>query len=1021
MQPQLKKSKATVSPVKTCRNHKIPAAPARENNQELIMCEAHSCCVKGHFHARKPAQGATRRLKENKISKPRPQKLCKVTFHVDCHESGDHFHTDSQCVCAIRAAEVQDELDGVEKKPVTWKFNQEEMYDHLDLNNYYGDLMDQSEDEDLSDESDVDFDFAAFNAEEEVKTPIVKNCKRKYVTDSDNSDLPDYFNTSDEGSDAAASHTIPPPNSPKPRSPEPAVVLNTEIVLPSSEEKKVPFETADDIEYVSTPSHQRGPQIESQRFYKISRKAYRTLNIKFPNPYLCVNFLNSAMACLRKEHVEIQDHQVFAETVSYFINNTYLLQQACRTPTVTTALTQAALLKDPHARTFIQPSTLDYSDYIRKLGLPVQHGSILRVYGEECKVPADLTYNGNWLVLNSKGFNFSLDRTIPIGTFNTQVNEFPRLYRTQFTRISGVNDFTLLDANGKNVSLAMSRLTKARPNESELRTNQLRILTHMTVDQVLLSICSNETIILPREVDEGKSVDYLARRRVGQYFSNNFCWNPTWKYSILSAIEGSGYFVNYLFNALAARLNYVTDNYVTTKYNPISFTFKFLPEPSPKRKIYHNWFERILGAAGHYYSIPISAKSPEAKFKKELSKPGKHGRLYVTYNESILSIGWIFTYLKSWFCVDHRIEYGGIPLNISIRKALDENSLYDPDPPLGLNGQIFSDDMSFQYRSSEGLYLFDADISSCDSGNTVANFYILAAMTRELGVSTDMIKLSYDRLKEPILIRNPSNPKEFIKMQPRTIFQGSGCPETTIVNDVASTSIAIAMQTYIVYYNEELYETEIDGTLYREHFDTAPPLVKNEILQKAALSVGHVITVDEKKTPEELQFLKYSPFLASDGSWVNTRNLGAILRSLGSVDGDITPIMLNIPKKEFANLSFEDKMEMFMSSVVAGLVNEPKSIIMNALRERFPSRNWTIIPDAAHLWGKPSYHSTAPRNTYTISTDSFISRYGGTLDDWTVLANQIRDYAFGFHFTSPLVASVMEVDYGLLVNPPQNV
>jgi len=1007
-------STATVSPVKTCRSHQTSSESDRENNG-LQLCVAHNCVVEGHYHKRKPAQGANKRLKEQKKKKTsRLPKLCKITFHVDCSIEGDHFHTSKQKVCPNRAKELQTEID---RRP--------------DLRRMKLSAA-TSEDESPTGDSDVDFFAEALNQPVEVKTPnsgglsediwagsdefsdlllrdneektqghVALNSdshrairlESKYDLESQRAQTPKSM-TSDVGTDPELKSQIGALNSPAAEK------------LPSLvEEKKVPFEPVCDVEVVQVPSHQRGTEIEPQRFYKISKAAYQTLRQRFPNPYLCVNFLNSAMACLSKEHQDIYDHQVFSETVRCFISNTYLLQQCCRTPDVISALTQAALLKDPATRTFIQPTTLDYSDYIRKLGMPVDHGAILRVYGVDSDVPADLTYNGNWEVINSKGFEFSLDSSIPVGMFLTKHNEFPKRYRTQFTRISGLNDFQLLDANGLNVSKAMARLTKARDNEANLRANQLRILSHLPrVDHDLLAVCSNAPVEIPVEV--GDEVEIAARRRVATYFSDHLGWNPTWKYTLLSFMEGCCFFILYLFCALSARLNFVTENFVTTKYNPFTFAFQYLPQPSPKRRIYHNWFEQILGFAGHFYSIPVSAKLPEAKFKNELSKPGKHGRLYVTYNESILSIGWIFTYLKDWFCVDHCLPYWStrheIPLYLSVRKALDENSVYDSDPPLGLSGQVFSDDMSFQYRHPGGLYLFDADISSCDSGNTVAIFYLLATMLRFVGASIEMIRRSYDRLKEAILIRNPSNSQEYIKIKPKTIFQGSGCPETTIVNAVSSTSIAISMQTYIAYYNDHLYTS--DDMKFTGYFDDAPSHIKNEILQKSALAVGHVITVDEKKTPEELQFLKYSPFQTADGTFVSTRNLGAILRSLGSCDGDITPIMLGLSKNEFARLSHEDKMEKFMRSVVAGLVNEPNSMIMDALRERFPTRKHKI---------DTTYHSTAPRNTHTVLIDSYISRYGGTEDEWAQLASQIREFAFGRHLTSPIVAAVMKVDYGL--------
>jgi hypothetical protein len=439
-----------------------------------------------------------------------------------------------------------------------------------------------------------------------------------------------------------------------------------------------------------------------------------------------------------------------------------------------------------------------------------------------------------------------------------------------------------------------------------------------------------------------------------------------------------------------------------------STNWTLLPKPSPKRALYFQFFEKHLHLSGHSYAQNIKLAKPEAKFKKELAKPGKFGRLYVTYGESIIQMGWFFNYFKSYFCVKHYSELEHCNLELEVVKSLDEKAGFDSNPPIGLSGKVFSDDMSFQYKTDNVHLLFDADISSCDSGNTLANFYLLGAILCRMGATLEMVRTSFARLREPIMMRNPSEPSEYLEMKPKTIFQGSGCPETTSVNNIASTSIALAFQSFIHYYNQHDFQSQLvkpSGTkAYNGSFDDAPREVQEEILQLAAASVGHVITIEWHDKPEQLQFLKYSPALTDSGTWTLFRNLGAILRSFGTCDGDITAKMLNVTNKQFSIMSLEDKMEQFMNAIVCGLVNEPKHIIMDALRARFPNKRHKIAS---------SYHDTEFRGNLSVPLSSLQNRYGGEEAEWHYLAAQIKEMKLGTHAPSDLVARIMKIDYGL--------
>jgi len=317
--------------------------------------------------------------------------------------------------------------------------------------------------------------------------------------------------------------------------------------------------------------------------------------------------------------------------------------------------------------------------------------------------------------------------------------------------------------------------------------------------------------------------------------------------------------------------------------------------------------------------------------------------------------------------------------------------------------RVYSDDMSTMYRSPVGdLLMWDSDISSCDAGNTSAMFYLLGLVITNLGFLS-YVPLLYARLKLPILLLNPSNKKERVVLKPKTIFQGSGCPETTVVNNCASVSISIATTEFISHYRDNKY-LSLSGE--ESTFDNGSMELRTEILQAAAASVGHSITIEWRANLAETQFLKYTPLLSNTGEWINTRNLGTIFRSLGSCLGDVTAKMLNKTNSQFKGMGMEEKMECFMSSVIAGLVHEPQNLIMDALRARFKDQGFS----------NKDFYDHAPignRGGYLIPVGSLIDRYGGTEGEYTDLANQITSFKYGTVYSSPIIKSFYEVDYGL--------
>lgn len=439
-------------------------------------------------------------------------------------------------------------------------------------------------------------------------------------------------------------------------------------------------------------------------------------------------------------------------------------------------------------------------------------------------------------------------------------------------------------------------------------------------------------------------------------------------------------------------------------------------KPIVKSALYQRFF---MGQRYHTYGEDLEVRPGEVSFKKEWAKPGKHGRLFVSYGPSILTNGWFYSVVKKSFC--QPFERLGVFEDSVVRRrlrklnpiaraiptqseySLDHHPVYALDeavapmsnPKHGLTARTFSDDMMLVWHDAiSGMTLrFDVDISGCDAGNTSAPFYLLADWAIFMGSDREKVFRTYKRLTSELTVINPSQPSEKLVIKPKTIFEGSGCPETTAVNNVAATLIVFAIYSMILRHIDKWRDAE------------ASEAWRTQLLKAAAMYVGHQITVDFRASRQKQQFLKYSPLQATCGTWVQARNLGAILRSLGSVDGDLDPKMLGLNATEFQTMSLSEKAERFASGVVAGLKNEPDHVVIRALRARF-NRPAPAIFD-------PHKTLKIDRSRFEIPTSELVARYGGTEDSFEELARAIRDIRFGVVMKVPIVSAIMEVDYGL--------
>jgi hypothetical protein len=692
------------------------------------------------------------------------------------------------------------------------------------------------------------------------------------------------------------------------------------------------------------------------------------------------------------------------DTVHYFMNMVFLAQQAALTPKMVAMINQGNM----GGRAFVQPTTVSSESYLLGLGQDIDHEHFRRLIGAADPNPLDLTDNGLFEIVSSTGYAPKADGIA--GSFHTGTNPYPKLYMTQHMGVKGEKDFILYDKDGGNMCKALSRMYKARKGDDLLRANQAKLVQHSAhFSEPLLLACTNSPEVSralafqEENAGPGHAARYAAAQFITTQRSNTDRLRRLYEWCV--------YFILipiYYLCAFSARMYYVGIHptlLLTTSSKTVFRDF-------PKKKIYQAWYAQITG---HSYGEGIH-DPVEAKFKTELAKPGKHGRLYVTYGRSILYAGWIFDSVKRYMCgideVSSQIKhslcssgYGAVAdsapgsFTLNVVKSLDDGEDFEATVPStsGLSCQMFSDDMRSTYvTENEEVLYFDTDISSCDAGNTFAMFYLLGSFMRAFGLG-QYIYQNFKRLRQKITIRNPSSRKEKVVLLPKTIFQGSGCPETTVVNNVASICISISFYVFIAYSNSKRRD--------EERFDTGSEATRTQILLDAAAAVGHLITIDWRMNPAETQFLKHSPLLSECGKRINCRNLGAILRNLGRHEGDLSARQIGLTKNAFDRLSPADRADIYIGNVVKGLVHEPSNVVIDALRARFTRGAQATFT---------SYNNDmTDRSHFSIPITGLQERYGGDESEWLQLGEIIRTLAFGQIRFSALVDRILEIDYGL--------
>lgn len=572
------------------------------------------------------------------------------------------------------------------------------------------------------------------------------------------------------------------------------------------------------------------------------------------------------------------------------------------------------------------------------------------------------------------------------------VNDPQRIYkRSVFWRLRGETDFNLYSVNDYNAMCALKRVVGARDDEEILYSNQKRLWDQFDdsflheyfdelkqkVDARLSSHFGRELCIL-QEVSEHPIVEMFADNTFGRVAevvgSISEYWHDVTDYAAL----------------YQRGMHHISCPDEREMIADI---------PHVKQALRKRIAERTVGAV----RLTDFHRKVEFQVKKEWAKPGKNPRFYASYGDGALVAPEIPELLKIGLHGAKYYKMGNIDVQIYIMSKATSSSLpycfaqimASTARQNSIFACCYSDDMMIGGNVNGVPFAFNLDISSCDSSNCELVF----------GLTEDLLGIIDPRRAE-VLVQQCRLPLQYkfktgglMEVKLPHPFEGSGTVLTTVLNHVASFLIM----------------SSVCHTL--AHNPVRDVVDVQDYVKLGAALVGHEVSIqDTGMVFEQLQFLKYSVARTESGGWVPYRNLGAILRSLGSVEGDLDHVKCNLQAARYKEMTWPERATHFIASVVKSYRNEPHNTLLDAVRSRFPPEAQVfdrLNTNTDSIEEVMAYKHAEDRSLCRLLDSSLELRYPG----WNNLVGEVSDRVqrskMFDEISHELITVIMKADYGL--------
>jgi hypothetical protein len=409
-------------------------------------------------------------------------------------------------------------------------------------------------------------------------------------------------------------------------------------------------------------------------------------------------------------------------------------------------------------------------------------------------------------------------------------------------------------------------------------------------------------------------------------------------------------------------------------------------DPHPKRIPRINAWKQLndSGERFSYNSLWVQSIAWKAKF--EQAKPNKKMRMIMDLGVSASLRGaWLFNAIKKAQDQEQITLFGGT-FEFCKSPALGRmHDVFDrlAQPSGKFHFVYFSDDAALAVRIRDRVQWFNLDISSCDASHGPAIFDVLRYLVPER-VSFDLERL-ISQCSSELIITSVSDPNHIVGLKPKYPKLYSGSTITTGINNVANIliglSIAIALSEPSAQLTQELIET-------------------------AANRAGYIVTGGSPlRSFEKLQFLKHSPMLDIAGCYRPVLNFGVVIRSTGSLVGDLP-----------GSGPLQPRADTFQRSVLRGMYPKTRFSFVEEMGaacttnvQLTPGQTVQLAALVTNLTSFKVEFDEYP--TTTIPDSSFATRYD--LTDLELL--ELHDYAqlpYSYFLNNSAISKVLELDYG---------
>jgi len=636
---------------------------------------------------------------------------------------------------------------------------------------------------------------------------------------------------------------------------------------------------------------------------------------------------------------------------------------------------------------------------------------LLTVVPTTISVDVEYCYNSSFAFKQCKGFVFQVE---PYGkvciypAFNTikPITVTNANLRSYF-RFQPYTSFEWYAKCSQNVGSALSRYFKCRSPinpitgyptvcEHTMYQNQMKLLTGMPMETIEHSATVCGAVVY----DSVQTHSMTLKLRAGYKCDGSDNYRAKYKLD-----AGNGNYIHLLnqlstltylswlwikFCDLYDGLSYLLISYIFTPlwhvYDYVDILKHFVRIPHPKSKLYSNY----ISDPNKLANIIENRPKFEAGYKLEFGKPGKVGRLFATVAEGTLANVVAAPILKYAFhqevrlseVVDKQLNLGYkafgyqtinfIAIFADCQEAKSSDDLFRraSSCPLNTAYYIYMSDDGFLIINIGGIiFIFETDISSCDSSNKFPIFTAAKYLADKSGCGKG-IDILLAQCAGSVTVRNPDCRSELVELLPTCYMEYSGTRITTVLNNLASVAVALGIAEE--YAN---LDYEVD-----DHVNT---------IIKGASRYGYIISCAERRSWNSVSFLKRS--FNGTVSWVN---YGTILRSFGTVHGTPTAeCFTGMSHATFLKTSPCELVLILIKMTLDGLVNEPPSLLTNALRSRLD----------------------LPLQTETLSRDDLKERYGGEDFEWAALYDALASIKFGDVIRLTILENIFNTDYGTKV------